>query len=110
VALQNLIRTQKGAVLRRKGLVVIHPELHGHGPSGSGSTKRPAKPLCAAGSIAIKRQQFPWMLFVPKSVPHQAIKNCGKVFERFFNFGKSSCTRPRRGLSILSRHCSCVYL
>jgi hypothetical protein len=27
VAWQNLIRTQKGAVLRRKGLVVIHPEL-----------------------------------------------------------------------------------
>ena len=33
---------------------------------------------------SIKRQQFPWMLLVPKSVPQQAIKNCGAAFERFF--------------------------
>ena len=33
---------------------------------------------------AIKRQQFPWMLLVPKSVPQQAIKNCGAAFQRFF--------------------------
>jgi putative transposase len=34
---------------------------------------------------SIKRQQFPWMLLVPKSVPQQAIKNCGAAFQRFFN-------------------------
>ena len=33
---------------------------------------------------AIKRQQYPWMLLVPKSVPQQAIKNCGNAFQRFF--------------------------
>jgi putative transposase len=33
---------------------------------------------------AIKREQFPWMELVPKSVPQQAIKNCGAAFERFF--------------------------
>jgi putative transposase len=33
---------------------------------------------------AIKRQQFPWMQLVPKSVPQQAIKNCGAAFQRFF--------------------------
>jgi putative transposase len=33
---------------------------------------------------SIKRQQFPWMLLVPKSVPQQAIKNCGTAFRRFF--------------------------
>ncbi len=34
---------------------------------------------------SIKRQHFPWMLWVPKSVPQQAIKNCGAAFQRFFN-------------------------
>jgi putative transposase len=34
---------------------------------------------------AIKRQQYPWMLLVPKSVPQQAIKNCGAAFQRFFH-------------------------
>jgi putative transposase len=33
---------------------------------------------------SIKHQQFPWMRLVPKSVPQQAIKNCGAAFERFF--------------------------
>ena len=33
---------------------------------------------------AIRREQFPWMRLVPKSVPQQAIKNCGAGFERFF--------------------------
>lgn len=33
---------------------------------------------------ASKRQQYPWMLLVPKSVPQQAIKNCGAAFRRFF--------------------------
>ncbi|HEX4545897.1 MAG TPA: transposase, partial [Candidatus Acidoferrum sp.] len=32
----------------------------------------------------IKRQQFPWMGLVPKSVPQQAVKNCGAAFQRFF--------------------------
>ncbi|HJY87400.1 MAG TPA: transposase [Candidatus Acidoferrales bacterium] len=32
----------------------------------------------------VKREQFPWMLRVPKSVPQQAIKNCGAAFQRFF--------------------------
>ena len=34
---------------------------------------------------ALKRQQYPWMLLVPKSVPQQAIKNCGAAFQRFFH-------------------------
>lgn len=34
---------------------------------------------------AIKHQQFPWMLLVPKCVPQQAIKNCGAAFQRFFH-------------------------
>jgi len=38
---------------------------------------------------SIKRQQYPWMLLVPKSVPQQAIKNCGRAFERFFH--KEAC-------------------
>ena len=33
---------------------------------------------------AIKHQQFPWMRLVPKSVPQQAIKNCGAAFRRYF--------------------------
>jgi len=33
---------------------------------------------------AIKREQFPWMGLVPKSVAQQAIKNCGAAFQRFF--------------------------
>jgi len=33
---------------------------------------------------AIKRERFPWMLEVPKSVPQQAIKNLGVAFEMFF--------------------------
>jgi len=33
---------------------------------------------------AIKREKFPWMLDVPKSVPQQAIKNLGKAFQAFF--------------------------
>ena len=33
---------------------------------------------------SIKQQQFPWMLLVPKSVPQQALKNCGAAFQRFF--------------------------
>jgi putative transposase len=33
---------------------------------------------------SIKRQQFPWMRLVPKSVPQQAIKNCGAAFRRYF--------------------------
>ena len=33
---------------------------------------------------SIKHQQFPWMRLVPKSVPQQAIKNCGAAFQRFF--------------------------
>ena len=32
----------------------------------------------------VKRERFPWMLRVPKSVPQQAIKNCGAAFQRFF--------------------------
>ena len=33
---------------------------------------------------SIKQQEFPWMRLVPKSVPQQAIKNCGAAFQRFF--------------------------
>jgi transposase len=34
---------------------------------------------------AIKREQFLWILPVPRSVRHQAIKNRGAAFQRFFN-------------------------
>lgn len=33
---------------------------------------------------AIKAEQFPWMLALPKSVIQQAIKNLGNAFSRFF--------------------------
>ena len=33
---------------------------------------------------AVKRESFPWMLNVPKSVVQQAIKNVGAAFDRFF--------------------------
>ena len=33
---------------------------------------------------SVKREQFQWMLDVPKSVPQQAIKNLGNAFRRFF--------------------------
>lgn len=33
---------------------------------------------------AVKREQHPWMLLVPKSVPQQAIKNLGVAFQKFF--------------------------
>jgi len=33
---------------------------------------------------AIKRDEFPWMLEVSKTVPQQAIKNLGKAFGHFF--------------------------
>jgi putative transposase len=59
----------------------------GRWPSGSGSTKQAEKPSEAAlrrQLNSIKRQQFPWMRLVPKSVPQQAIKNCGAAFQRFF--------------------------
>jgi len=35
----------------------------------------------------IKREQFPWVLEVPKSVPQQAIKNLGTAFQNFFHGG-----------------------
>jgi putative transposase len=38
---------------------------------------------------SIKRQPYPWMLLVPRSVPQQAIKNCGSAFERFSH--KEAC-------------------
>ncbi len=33
---------------------------------------------------AIKREEFPWMLEVPKSVPQQAVKDLGTAFVHFF--------------------------
>lgn len=33
---------------------------------------------------AVKREQYPWMLLVPKSIPQQAVKNVGTAFKRFF--------------------------
>ena len=33
---------------------------------------------------AIKRDEFPWMLEVSKTVPQQAIKNLGQAFQHFF--------------------------
>ena len=46
---------------------------------------------------SIKHQQFPWMRLVPKSVPQQAIKNCGAAFERFFKKqGRAERSYPAR--------------
>lgn len=42
---------------------------------------------------AIKREQFPWMLNVPKSVVQQSIKNLGTAYQNFF----ASCKGKRRG-------------
>jgi len=33
---------------------------------------------------AVKRERFPWMSDVPKSVPQQAVKNLGTAFQKFF--------------------------
>jgi putative transposase len=49
---------------------------------------------------AIKREQFPWMGLVPKSVPQQAIKNCGAAFERFFKRQGPIRSSRRRGCGI----------
>jgi putative transposase len=42
---------------------------------------------------AIKREQFPWMLDVPKGVVQQSIKNLEAAYQNFF----ASCTGRRRG-------------
>ena len=59
---------------------------------------------------SIKRQQFPWMLLVPKSVPQQAIKNCGAAFQRFFHkqgghpkFKKKACAIPHAWTTVPAR-------
>ncbi|PYU25037.1 MAG: transposase [Acidobacteria bacterium] len=44
---------------------------------------------------SIKRQQFPWMLLIPKSVPQQAIKNCGAAFRRYFQ-KQSRCPKFKK--------------
>ncbi|MGC8719811.1 MAG: RNA-guided endonuclease InsQ/TnpB family protein, partial [Thermodesulforhabdaceae bacterium] len=46
--------------------------------------KKPTEAELRKQLNAIKREQFPWMLKVPKSVPQQAIKNLGAAFKRFF--------------------------
>ena len=46
--------------------------------------ERPSEVALRRQLNAIKREQFPQMLLVPKSVPQQAIKNCWAAFERFF--------------------------
>ncbi len=42
---------------------------------------------------AIKRQEFPWMLSLPKTVVQQAIKNLGSAYQNFF----ASCKGRRAG-------------
>ena len=54
---------------------------------------------------AIKRDQFPWMWELPKTVVQQAIRNLGDAYENFFK----SCTGKRSGRKFLppvfkSRH------
>ncbi len=45
---------------------------------------------------AIKRQEFPWMLDVPKTVVQQAIKNLGVGYQNFFN----SLSGKRKGAKV----------
>jgi transposase len=74
-------------VLFRQAVGVSRLLTTGRWPSGRGSTKQADKPSEAAlrrQLNSVKRQQFPWMRLVPKSVPQQAIKNCGAPFQRFF--------------------------
>lgn len=42
---------------------------------------------------AVKSEQFPWMLDVPKSVVQQAVKNLGAAYQNFFD----SCSGKRKG-------------
>ena len=44
---------------------------------------------------AIKREQFPWMLEVPKTVVQQAIKNLGRGYQNFFNSVKGKRKGPK---------------
>jgi putative transposase len=46
---------------------------------------------------SIKREQFPWMLDVPKAVVQQAIKNLGRAFSRFFKRQAKYPRFKRRG-------------
>ncbi|GIV94082.1 RNA-guided endonuclease TnpB family protein [Chloroflexus sp.] len=46
---------------------------------------------------AIKREQFPWMLRVPKSIPQQAIKNLGAAFKNFFERRAGYPTHKKKG-------------
>jgi transposase len=50
---------------------------------------------------SIKRQQFPWMRFVPKSVPQQAIKNCGAAFRRYTSRSRAAILSSRRKASAI---------
>lgn len=45
----------------------------------------------------IKREQFPWVLEVPKSVPEQAIMDLGKAFKRFFQRKSKYPTFRKKG-------------
>lgn len=46
---------------------------------------------------SLKREQFSWMLDVPKSVPQQSIKNCGAAFGRFFKKQSKYPTFKKKG-------------
>lgn len=46
---------------------------------------------------AVKREAFPWMLEVPKSVVQQAIKNLGRAFSNFFSKRSKYPRFHRRG-------------
>ena len=46
---------------------------------------------------AIKAEEFPWMLEVPKTAPQQAVKDLGQAFRHFFRrIGEGG----KRGLEI----------
>lgn len=46
---------------------------------------KPSEGLLRKNLNAIKRQEFPWMLDVPKTVVQQSIKNLGTAYQNFFN-------------------------
>lgn len=48
------------------------------------SAPKPAEAALRRELNAIKRDEYPWMLQAPKTVPQQAIKNLGAAFKSFF--------------------------
>jgi putative transposase len=54
---------------------------------------------------AIKRQEFPWMMDVPKAVVQQSIKNLGTAYQNFFDYLKGRRKGPKMSApDFKSRH------